>query len=158
MHVLTCLIPALFIAGGIAALLQKETVLRYFGADANRWLCYYVAATSGTMLAVCSCTILPMSAGISKRGAGIGPASAFLFSGPAINLLTIVLTARVLGLNLGIARAVAAVTMAVGIGLIMAALFEGRDKKCDTSSSPASVNLLSPMGRTSGGFPTKGSG
>ena len=109
-HVLTCLVPAFFIAGAIAALLHKETVLKYFGADAPKWLCYSVAATSGTILAVCSCTILPMFAGIEKRGAGIGPATAFLFSGPAINLMAIILTARVLGLDLGIARAVAAVT------------------------------------------------
>ena len=123
-HVLTCLIPAFFIAGAIAALLKTEMVLKYFGKDAPKWLCYSVAATSGTILAVCSCTILPMFAGIEKKGAGIGPATAFLFSGPAINLLAIVLTARVLGLDLGIARAIAAVSMAVVIGLIMAAIFE----------------------------------
>lgn len=132
-HVLTCLVPAFFIAGAIAALLHKETVLRYFGKDAPRWLCYSVAATSGTILAVCSCTILPMFAGIEKKGAGIGPATAFLFSGPAINLLAIVLTARVLGLDLGIARAVAAVSMAVVIGLIMAAIFERSPPKCEVS-------------------------
>jgi len=130
-HVLTCLVPAFFIAGAISALLKKETVLKYFGADAPKWLCYSVAATSGTILAVCSCTILPMFAGIEKRGAGIGPATAFLFSGPAINLLAIILTARVLGLDLGIARAVAAVIMAVVIGLIMAAIFERGAKKCE---------------------------
>jgi len=123
-HVLTCLVPAFFIAGAIAALLHKETVLKYFGANAPKWLCYSVAATSGTILAVCSCTILPMFAGIEKRGAGIGPATAFLFSGPAINLMAIILTARVLGLDLGVARAVAAVGMAVVIGLIMAAIFQ----------------------------------
>jgi len=127
-HVLTCLVPAFFIAGAIAALLRKETVLKYFGADAPKWLCYSVAATSGTILAVCSCTILPMFAGIEKRGAGIGPATAFLFSGPAINLMAIILTARVLGLDIGIARAVASVTMAVVIGLIMAAVFRGSDE------------------------------
>ncbi len=130
-HVLTCLIPAFFIAGAIAALLKTEMVLKYFGKDAPKWLCYSVAATSGTILAVCSCTILPMFAGIEKKGAGIGPATAFLFSGPAINLLAIVLTARVLGLDLGIARAIAAVSMAVIIGLIMAAIFERSSKKCE---------------------------
>jgi uncharacterized protein len=130
-HVLTCLIPAFFIAGGIAALLKTEMVLKYFGKDAPKWLCYSVAATSGTILAVCSCTILPMFAGIEKKGAGIGPATAFLFSGPAINLLAIVLTARVLGLDLGIARAIAAVSMAVIIGLIMAAIFERSPEKCE---------------------------
>lgn len=136
-HVLTCLIPAFFIAGAIAALLNKQTVLKYFGADAPKWLCYSVAATSGTILAVCSCTILPMFAGIEKRGAGIGPATAFLFSGPAINLMAIILTARVLGLDLGIARAVAAVSMAIVIGLIMAAIFERPDRKCETGMASA---------------------
>lgn len=138
-HVLTCLIPAFFIAGAISALLQKETVLKYFGADAPKWLCYSVAATSGTILAVCSCTILPMFAGIEKRGAGIGPATAFLFSGPAINLMAIILTARVLGLDIGIARAVAAVTMAVIIGLIMAAIFQRSEEKCDAVGSASSI-------------------
>ncbi|HUS76426.1 MAG TPA: permease [Methanothrix sp.] len=135
-HVLTCLVPAFFIAGAIAALLHKETVLKYFGADAPKWLCYSVASTSGTILAVCSCTILPMFAGIEKRGAGIGPATAFLFSGPAINLMAIILTARVLGLDLGIARAVAAVTMAVVIGLIMAAIFQRSEEKCKINPAP----------------------
>ena len=136
-HVLTCLVPAFFIAGAIAALLHKETVLKYFGADAPKWLCYSVAATSGTILAVCSCTILPMFAGIEKRGAGIGPATAFLFSGPAINLMAIILTARVLGLDLGIARAVAAVSMAIVIGLIMAAIFQKTEKKCESAPAAA---------------------
>ena len=138
-HVLTCLVPAFFIAGAIAALLHKETVLKYFGADAPKWLCYSVAATSGTILAVCSCTILPMFAGIEKRGAGIGPAIAFLFSGPAINLMAIILTARVLGLDLGIARAVAAIGMAVVIGLIMASIFQRSDEKCKTNPSPSAL-------------------
>ncbi|OPY53685.1 MAG: putative permease [Methanosaeta sp. PtaU1.Bin112] len=138
-HVLTCLVPAFFIAGAIAALLQKETVLKYFGADSPKWLCYSVAATSGTILAVCSCTILPMFAGIQKRGAGIGPAAAFLFSGPAINLMAIILTARVLGLDLGIARAIAAVSMAVIIGLIMAAIFQRSEEKCKLNP-PLSAN------------------
>ncbi|MCX6673542.1 MAG: permease [Methanothrix sp.] len=145
-HVLTCLIPAFFIAGAIAALLKTEMVLKYFGADAPKWLCYSVAATSGTILAVCSCTILPMFAGIEKKGAGIGPATAFLFSGPAINLLAIVLTARVLGLDLGIARAIAAVSMAVIIGLIMAAIFERGRKKCETppKNAPAQAVQTEP--------------
>jgi uncharacterized membrane protein YraQ (UPF0718 family) len=138
-HVLTCLVPAFFIAGAIAALLRKETVLKYFGADAPKWLCYSVAATSGTILAVCSCTILPMFAGIEKRGAGIGPATAFLFSGPAINLMAIILTARVLGMDLGIARAVAAVGMAVVIGLIMASIFQKADEECGAASGASSA-------------------
>jgi uncharacterized membrane protein YraQ (UPF0718 family) len=141
-HVLTCLVPAFFIAGAIAALLKTEVVLKYFGADAPKWLCYSVAATSGTILAVCSCTILPMFAGIEKKSAGIGPATAFLFSGPAINLLAIVLTARVLGLDIGIARAIAAVSMAVIIGLIMAAIFERRPQKCEISPGNAPAKAV----------------
>lgn len=152
-HVLTCLIPAFFIAGAISALLHKETVLKYFGADAPKWLCYSVAATSGTILAVCSCTILPMFAGIEKRGAGIGPATAFLFSGPAINLMAIILTARVLGLDLGIARAVAAVSMAVVIGLIMAAIFQKSDQKCRASAVPA-IQLDEPFEKSRPGYIT----
>ena len=124
LHVLTCLVPAFFIAGAIAALLSKEAILKYFGAEAKKWLSYSVASISGTILAVCSCTVLPMFAGIYRRGAGIGPAIAFLYSGPAINLLAIVLTASVLGLDIGIARAVCAVLMSVVIGLSMAAIFE----------------------------------
>ncbi len=129
LHVLTCLVPAFFIAGAIAALFSKEAILKYFGAEAKKWLSYSVASISGTILAVCSCTVLPMFAGIYRRGAGIGPAIAFLYSGPAINLLAIVLTARVLGLNIGIARAVCAVSMSVVIGLSMATIFERGVKK-----------------------------
>ncbi len=129
LHVLTCLVPAFFIAGAIAALLSKDAVLKYFGAKAKKWLSYSVASCSGTILAVCSCTVLPMFAGIYRRGAGIGPATAFLYSGPAINLLAIVLTARVLGLSIGIARALSAVLLAVVIGLTMATIFERGVKK-----------------------------
>lgn len=149
LHVLTCLVPAFFIAGAIAALLSKEAVLRYFGASARKWLSYSVASCSGTILAVCSCTILPMFAGIYKRGAGIGPACAFLFSGPAINLLAIVFTARVLGLSIGIARAISAVAMAVVIGLIMAALFERKVTDAATcqipSASPLNLGAAAPV-------------
>lgn len=141
LHVLTCLVPAFFIAGAIAALLSKEVVLTYFGARARKWLSYSVASCSGTILAVCSCTILPMFAGIYKRGAGIGPACAFLFSGPAINLLAIVFTARVLGLTIGIARAISAVVMAVAIGLIMAALFERTVTDASASQTPSVLPL-----------------
>ncbi|MDM7935132.1 MAG: permease [Methanothrix sp.] len=146
-HVLTCLVPAFFIAGAISALLHKETVLKYFGPDAPWWLCYPLAATSGTILAVCSCTILPMFAGIERRGAGIGPASAFLFSGPAINLMAIILTARVLGLDLGVARAVAAVCMSVAIGLIMAAVFQRPGEGC-TPAGPLNPNPSQYAGRS----------
>lgn len=139
LHVLTCLVPAFFIAGAIAALLSKDAILKYFGAEAKKWLSYSVAASSGTILAVCSCTVLPMFAGIYKRGAGIGPATAFLYSGPAINLLAIVLTASVLGLDIGIARAVCAVLMSLVIGLSMAALFERGMKRKKIVASAVAV-------------------
>lgn len=96
-HVLLCLIPAFFIAGAIANFISQKNVIKYFGADANKFLSYTVASVSGTILAVCSCTVLPLFTGIYKRGAGIGPATAFLYSGPAINILAIILTARILG-------------------------------------------------------------
>ncbi|TET59865.1 MAG: permease, partial [Candidatus Stahlbacteria bacterium] len=105
-HVLFCLIPAFFIAGGISIFITKEAVIKYFGPKAKKVVAYGVASVSGTILAVCSCTVLPMFAGIYTRGAGIGPATAFLYAGPAINVLAIILTARILGFELGIARAV----------------------------------------------------
>jgi len=135
-HVLTCLVPAFFISGAIAALVSKQSVIKYFGAGAKKWLSYGVASISGAILAVCSCTILPIFQGIYKRGAGTGPAFAFLFSGPAINVLAIVFTASVLGFDLGIARAVSSVSMAVVVGLIMAAIFERGAKRETPSSNP----------------------
>lgn len=130
-HVLTCLVPAFFIAGAIAVFISKTSVLKYFGVNAKKYVSYSVASVSGAILAVCSCTVLPLFTGIYKRGAGIGPASAFLFSGPAINILAIVLTAQVLGYDIGLARAISAVFMAIIIGLLMAFIFrkEGIDKK-----------------------------
>lgn len=122
-HVLLCLVPAFFIAGAISVFVSQQAVMRYLGASAKRWVAYTVAAVSGTILAVCSCTVLPLFAGIYKRGAGLGPASAFLYSGPAINVLAIILTARVLGLELGVARAVGAILFSVVIGLLMAFIF-----------------------------------
>ncbi len=122
-HVLTCLIPAFFIAGAIAVFLSQGAVMKYLGAKANKFVAYTVASVSGTILAVCSCTVLPLFAGIYKRGAGLGPAAAFLYSGPAINILAIVLTARVLGWEIGLARAVGAVVFALLIGLLMALIF-----------------------------------
>jgi uncharacterized membrane protein YraQ (UPF0718 family) len=126
-HVLTCLIPAFFIAGAIAVFVSQASVLKYFGATANRILSYSVASISGMVLAVCSCTVLPLFAGIYMRGAGIGPATAFLYSGPAINVLAIVLTARILGWQLGLARAIGAVAFAVIVGLLMAFFFRKDD-------------------------------
>jgi uncharacterized protein len=126
-HVLTCLIPAFFIAGAIAVFVSQASVLKYFGAQANKILSYSVASVSGTILAVCSCTVLPLFAGIYTRGAGIGPATAFLYSGPAINVLAIALTAKILGWRLGLARAVGALLFAVLTGLLMALIFRKDD-------------------------------
>ena len=118
-HVILCLIPAFFIAGVIAVFFSKAAVIKYFGSNAKKWLSYAVASVSGTILAVCSCTVLPLFSGIYKRGAGLGPAIAFLYSGPAINILAIILTARILGFELGIARIIGAIVFAVLIGLLM---------------------------------------
>lgn len=128
-HVITCLVPAFFIAGAIAVFVSKQSVLKYFGVQAKKYVSYSVASVSGAVLAACSCTVIPLFAGIYRRGAGIGPATAFLYSGPAINILAIVFTARVLGVTIGIARAVMAVVMAVVIGLVMAFLYKDEERK-----------------------------
>ena len=128
-HTLACVVPAMFIAGGIASFLSKEAVLRHLGPKANKVEAYSVASVSGTVLAVCSCSVLPMFAGIYRVGAGLGPASAFLYSGPAINVMAIFLTARVLGYDLGIARVIGSVSFAVIIGVIMAAIFHKDEEK-----------------------------
>ena len=117
-HVLLCLVPAFFIAGVIAVFISQAAVIKYFGAGTKKLLSYAIASVSGTILAVCSCTILPLFSGIYKRGAGIGPAVTFLYSGPAINILAIILTMRILGLELGIARIIGAVAFSVVIGLL----------------------------------------
>lgn len=126
-HVLFCLIPAFFIAGAISIFISKEAVVKYFGPRAKKALAYGIASVSGTILAVCSCTVLPMFAGIYMRGAGIGPATTFLYAGPAINVLAVILTARILGFELGIARAVSAVVFSIIIGIVMSLFF--KDKK-----------------------------
>jgi len=128
-HVLLCLIPAFFIAGAIANFISQENIIKYFGAEANKFLSYTVASVSGTILAVCSCTVLPLFAGIYKRGAGIGPATAFLYSGPAINILAIILTARVLGFEFGLARAIGAIIFSIVIGLSMHFIFHEDEKE-----------------------------
>jgi uncharacterized membrane protein YraQ (UPF0718 family) len=128
-HVLTCLIPAFFIAGAIGAFIKKDAILLYFGPKVNKWKSYGIASVSGAILAVCSCTILPLFAGIYKKGSGIGPATAFLYAGPAINVLAIVYTARVLGYDLGAARAVSAIGMSFLVGFIMAKVFRSHDEK-----------------------------
>jgi len=127
-HVLLCLIPAFFIAGAIGVFVSQASVMKYLGAKANKVLAYGVAAVSGTILAVCSCTILPLFSGIYRMGAGLGPACAFLYSGPAINVLAIVLTARILGPELGIARAVGAIAFSVLIGISMHLIFRKEEE------------------------------
>ncbi len=126
-HVVTCLVPAFFIAGAIAAFIKKEVILKYFSPETKKSVSYGIASVSGAVLAVCSCTILPMFAGILKKGSGLGPAITFLYAGPAINILAIVYTAKVLGFDLGIARAVAAIVLSILIGLIMMSLFPQHD-------------------------------
>lgn len=128
-HVLLCLIPALFIAGAIAVFISQASVMKYLGAKAEKVRAYAVASVSGTVLAVCSCTVLPLFAGIYRMGGGLGPASAFLYSGPAINVLAIVLTGRILGAEIGIARAAGAVVFSVVIGLLMHLIFRKEEMK-----------------------------
>ncbi len=128
-HVVMCLLPAFFIAGVIAVFVSQGSVLKYFGANAKKWLSYSVAAISGGILAVCSCTILPLFTSIYKRGAGLGPAIAFLYSGPAISVLSIILTARILGAEMGIARVVGAVSFSIIIGLAMSFIFRKEEKE-----------------------------
>lgn len=128
-HVILCLIPAFFIAGAIAVFVSQATVMKYLGARANQVLAYGVASVSGTILAVCSCTVLPLFAGIYRMGAGLGPATAFLYSGPAINVLAIILTARVLGVELGVARAVGAIGFSLIIGILMHLLYRREEKE-----------------------------
>jgi uncharacterized protein len=127
-HVLLCLVPAFFIAGAIGVFVSQASVMKYLGAGTLKILSYSVASVSGSILAVCSCTVLPLFAGIWKRGAGLGPAIAFLYSGPAINVLAIILTARILGPEIGIARAVGAVLFSVVIGLIMHLIFREEEQ------------------------------
>lgn len=135
-HTLACVVPALFIAGGIITFLSQASVTRYLGPRSNKFLAYAVASVSGAVLAVCSCSVLPMFAGIYRLGAGLGPASAFLYSGPAINVLAIFLTARVLGFSLGLARAVGAVGFAFVVGLLMAAIF----RRGETAKAQAALH------------------
>lgn len=136
-HVLTCLIPAFFIAGAIAVFVSQGAILKYFGPGAKKLLSYSVASVSGIVLAVCSCTVLPLFGGIYKRGAGIGPAIAFLYSGPAINILAIVYTARILGFDIGLARALGAIAFAGGIGLIMALVYRREESLKDAAAFEA---------------------
>lgn len=139
-HVVLCLLPAFFIAGVIAVFVSQGSVLKYFGANAKKWLSYTVASVSGCILAVCSCTILPLFTSIYKRGAGLGPAVAFLYSGPAISILSIILTARILGFEMGVARTVGAVLFAVVIGLLMSFFFRKEEK----AKKEAQMSIVPP--------------
>ena len=128
-HVLTCLVPALFIAGAIAVFIQKDKVMKYLGSGAKKYVSYSIAAVSGSILAVCSCTILPLFAGIRKRGAGLGPAITFLFSGPAINIAAMFLTISVLGIKIGMGRIIAAISLSIIVGITMALIFREKTEK-----------------------------
>lgn len=148
-HVVLCLLPAFFIAGVISVFVSQASVLKYFGANAKKWLAYTVASLSGTILAVCSCTILPLFSSIHKRGAGLGPAIAFLYSGPAINILAIILTARILGFEMGVARIIGAVTFSVIIGIIMSLIYRKEEKaKRDEQINFPSIPEKRPMWQT----------
>lgn len=145
-HVLLCLIPAFFIAGAISVFVSQASVMKYLGAKANKVLAYAVASVSGSILAVCSCTILPLFAGIYRMGAGLGPATAFLYSGPAINVLAIILTARILGLELGIARAVGAIVFSVVIGLIMHFIYRKEElEKANSQMAMPEPEVVRPL-------------
>jgi uncharacterized membrane protein YraQ (UPF0718 family) len=149
-HVILCLLPAFFIAGVISVFVSQGSVLRYFGANAKKWLAYTVASVSGTILAVCSCTILPLFSSIHKRGAGLGPAIAFLYSGPAINILAIILTARILGFEMGLARTIGAVAFSVIIGVAMSLIYRKEEKeKRDAQMNIPLMQEKRPMWQTS---------
>ncbi len=139
-HVLLCLVPAFFIAGAISVFVSQAAVMKYLGAGAHKVLSYGVASVSGSILAVCSCTVLPLFAGIWKRGAGLGPAVAFLYSGPAINVLAIILTARILGPELGMGRAVGAILFSIVIGLIMHLMY----RKEEEAKAAAAIHMPEP--------------
>ena len=149
-HVLLCLVPAFFIAGAISVFVSKASVMKYFGAKANKILSYGVASVSGTILAVCSCTILPLFMGIYQRGAGLGPAIAFLYAGPAINVLAIILTARILGWQLGLARAIGAIFFSIVIGLLMHFIFlkEERERQTEGDFNLGEIEEARPLYKT----------
>ena len=148
-HVILCLLPAFFIAGVIAVFVSKGAVMKYFGAKAKKWVAYTVASLSGAILAVCSCTILPLFSSIHKRGAGLGPAIAFLYSGPAINILAIILTARILGFEMGVARVVGAVVFSIVIGSAMSLIYRKEEKvKREEQMSFPNIPEKRPMWQT----------
>lgn len=148
-HVILCLLPAFFIAGVIAVFISQAAVIKYFGAGTRKWIAYGIASVSGTILAVCSCTILPLFSGIHKRGAGLGPAITFLYSGPAINILAIILTARILGLEMGIARVLGAVFFSVIIGMLMHFFYRKEESsKAETQMAMPASEEKRPLWKT----------
>ena len=152
-HVLLCLIPAFFIAGTISVFVSSASVIKYFGAKAKLWVAYLVASVSGSILAVCSCTVLPLFSSIHKRGAGLGPAITFLYSGPAINILAIILTARILGMELGFARVIGAVVFSIAIGLIMSFLYRKEEaEKAKAQLATPEVLDARPLWQTTSHF------
>lgn len=153
-HVLFCLVPAFFIAGAMQNFISTKSVMRYLGKGAKQWLAYAVASVSGAILAVCSCTILPLFMGIYRKGAGLGPAAAFLYSGPAINVLAIIMTARVLGWKIGLARAIGAVVFSILIGLLMAFIFRGEEaeRQKGLASAPDDGDADRTLGQTAAYF------
>ena len=148
-HVLLCLVPAFFIAGVIAVFVSQGAVIKHFGSSAKKWKAYLIASLSGTILAVCSCTILPLFSSIHKRGAGLGPAITFLYSGPAINILAIILTARILGFELGIARIIGAVVFSVVIGVIMSLIYRKEEKERADKMDFPDIKEERPLWQTS---------
>ena len=152
-HVLLCLVPAFFIAGAIASFVSQAAVMKYLGPRAPKLIAYGVASVSGTILAVCSCTVLPLFAGIHRMGAGLGPATAFLYSGPAINVLAIVLTASVLGAKLGAARAIGAVLFAVVVGALMAVIFRrSEENRVQATMALPEPDAVRPLAQTAAFF------
>ncbi len=148
-HVLLCLVPAFFIAGIISVFINQNAIIKYLGYKAKKWVAYSVSSVSGTILAVCSCTVLPLFAGIYKRGAGLGPAITFLYSGPAINILAIILTMRILGIELGIARMIGAIIFSIIIGLIMSYIYrKEEEKKSEKQFNIQNVQESRPLWQT----------
>jgi uncharacterized membrane protein YraQ (UPF0718 family) len=152
-HVLLCLVPAFFIAGAIASFVSQTAVMKYLGPRAPKVVAYGVASVSGTILAVCSCTVLPLFAGIHQMGAGLGPATAFLYAGPAINVLAVVLTSSVLGAKLGAARAIGAVLFAVVVGVLMSFIFRrSEQERVATAMVMPEPDDVRPLGQTAAFF------
>ncbi len=143
-HVLLCLVPAFFIAGALSALLNKEAITKYLGPDTPKYISYPLAAVAGTLLAVCSCTILPLFAGIWKKGAGLGPAVTFLITGPAINILAITYTGQLIGWDIAGARAVLAISFGIIVGMIMAIIFDRKKKAKNGDAIPEAEGCAVP--------------